>query len=243
MPSCRQTLAAFVLAICACTQLAAASLAPAPPNQALDANNPAAAKCRDTLSKAVEKFSPLSHPGAPDRLTKKGDLSYDQATEYMKKLIFAFATIKQADFRRRCEPLLRDTTSLSTHYVNAYEKMEARMAWYEEAMDKHCAGHAEHSRKEGKDWLNRYAGMKSEAGKIEGAKSVVDDMTDVASIRGHVRVSRACKAFGGSQVGAKLKAMGARCREEMKQYEAALSTCEKVCKPRGKTAQCSVFSA
>ena len=243
MLSIRRLFAAGCLVLCATTPMAAAPPPPnAPPPKAQgDANDPVAARCRDGMAKALQSFG-IAHPGAPDKLTKHGDLSYDQAIEYMARLNSAFLTIKAPEFRRDCEPRLRDPATLATHYVNAYEKMESRLDWYGQAMDKHCAGHGDYSRSQGKHWLGKYKLMKAEAARIENSKSVLDDLVDEASERGDVRVTRACRAFGGSQVGAKLKALGERCREEMKEYEAARATCEGVCKPMGKTAQCSVFS-
>jgi hypothetical protein len=243
MLSIRHVFATGCLVLCATATWAAAPPPPnpPPPRPQADANDPVTAKCREGLAQALQSYG-IGHPGAPDKLSKRGDLSYDQATEYMARLNAAFLSIKATAFRRDCEPRLRDPATLATHYVNAYEKMESRLDWYGQAMDKHCAGHGDYSRSQGKHWLGKYKLMKAEAARIENSKSVLDDLVDEASERGDVRVTRACRAFGGSQVGAKLKALGERCREEMKEYEAARSTCEGVCKPMGKTAQCNVFS-
>lgn len=242
MSSFRSLFVAGSLVLCTALQLATAQTPPAPPppKQSVDASDPVAVKCRDGLAKAVQAYG-VSHPGAPDKLTKAGDLSYEQAIDYLAKLNAAFQSIKAASFRRDCEPRLRDASTLATHYINAYEKIESRLTWYGQAMDTHCAGHGDFSRQQGRQWLRKYSQMKAEAAAIENSKSVVDDLTDVMSSRGDVRVTRACQAFGGSQVSLKLKAMGDRCREEMKEYEDARKVCEAMCTPRGKAAQCNVY--
>ena len=216
--------------------------APPPPAAQEDVNNPAFKPCREKLARLVAEYSPLSHPPAPKALTREGDLTYDRALEYTLQLRKTFAEVKDPAFRRQCEQHLAVPNQISSNYHLAYTKMEDRLKWHEEALDKHCEGHIKHSRQQGMGWLTNYSNLKNTAAKMENSKSVVEDMAEVITGRSGLSVNRACEVFGRGANSPKLQALAGVCREEMAEYSTAHAACVQVCERQKNAARCDVLS-